>query len=89
MRELADDTAERRSCWPQNIWTWRTWREFSTQWNVVSGLGGAAYICMRHEALPDAMEAAGVPEDQRRNVRRGIRVMEKAALEILNKAADK
>lgn len=70
--------------WPDNWLTWTTWCAIETQWNLVVGLGGAAYVGLRHEAMADAMEAAGVPKKKRQQVRQGIRTMEAAALEVLN-----
>lgn len=70
--------------WPDAVWTWRTWMQISTQWVIVAGLGGACYVCLRHEAIPEAMAAAGVPKKWRRRVRQDLRVMERAALEVLN-----
>lgn len=86
MRALVGDIRETVQVWPDNKWTWRAWKNISTQWVIVVGLGGAAHVCLRHEAIPEAMEAAGVPKKHRQRVRQGLRVMERAALPILNKS---
>lgn len=71
---------------PHAVWTLRTWRQISTQWVIVGGMGVVAHVCLRHEAIPEALEAADVPVDERLRVRRQLRIMERAALEILNES---
>lgn len=84
MRKLSSQAITVIDVWPDNWLTWETFRAMDTQWNLVVGLGGAAYIGLRHEAVPEAMETAGVPKKKRQQVRKGIRVMEAAALAVLN-----
>ncbi|MFA7238693.1 MAG: DUF1799 domain-containing protein [Sulfuricellaceae bacterium] len=84
MRALTGIRPDVLSILPDAVWTWRTWLQIGTQWVIVSGWGGVYYTGLRHESIPEAMLAAGVPREWRQRVRQGLRVMERAALEVLN-----
>lgn len=58
----------------------------ATQWRLVVGLAGFGYQGLEHASIPLALEMAGVGEAARAAVLRGLKVMERAALPLLNGA---
>lgn len=67
-----------------NEWTVSTFLALQTQWRVAVGMGGVAHLGLDYAAIPPTMALLGVPRTQRREVFDGLRVMEAAALPILN-----
>ncbi len=58
-----------------------------TQWRVVVGMGGGiAYLGLDYPAIPEALRMVGVKQKRRRQVRTGLRIMESAALPVMNGA---
>lgn len=55
-----------------------------TQWRLVAGMVRVAHIGLDYGAIPPVLELLGVPADERADVFEGLRVMEQAALPILN-----
>ena len=53
-----------------------------TQWNV--DMNGNR-VGLRYEALPMAMDGYAIKKSKRRDVFHGVRIMERAALEIFRK----
>lgn len=70
--------------WPENWPTWEVWLALSTNWRIVSGNGDIAYLGLEYPAIPEALQMVGVKKKQRGQVRIGLRVMEGAALPVLN-----
>lgn len=70
--------------WPEHHATWDTWRAMETQWQVAIGLRGAHYLGLVYASIPEALEMADVPEEERRPVRKNLRFMEAVAVPILN-----
>jgi len=64
--------------WSDNVATMEVFGDMLTQWNV--GPGGV--VGLRYEALPMLMRLHGVAAADRRDVFRGVRVMERAALGV-------
>ncbi len=64
--------------WQDNVETVEVFAGMMTQWNV--GPGGA--VGLRYEALPMVLRVRGVPAARRREVFDGLRIMERAALEV-------
>lgn len=59
-----------------------------TQWRIVSGFGGGYYEGLDYAAITrDFMGAMGVKKRRRKRVFNDLRIMEAAALEILNERA--
>jgi hypothetical protein len=72
---------------PQNAPVVRVWCAIAaTQWSVISGMGGSAYLGLRYEALPAVLELLQVAPGERPGVFRRLRVMEREALRLLNAA---
>ena len=74
---------EHLEIWPEN---WRIVEVFSgmeTQWNY-SGMGGRP-IGMRYESLPVVLDAVSIPPAERPEVFAGLRLMERATLDEVNR----
>jgi hypothetical protein len=80
---MADDAEpDAIEVWPENEVTVRTFIAMGTQWNV-GAMGGA--IGLRYESLPAVMRLTGVPRARQADVFAGLRIMERSALEELNR----
>lgn len=67
--------------WSENYQIKQVFSAMISQWNV--GMNGV--IGLRYEALPLVLELHGIEAEQRREVFDGLRVMERAAVEEINK----
>ncbi|MHB0925885.1 MAG: DUF1799 domain-containing protein [Gallionellaceae bacterium] len=67
--------------WSENYQIKQVFSAMLSQWNV--GMNGV--IGLRYEALPLVLELHGIEAEQRREVFDGLRVMERAAVEEINK----
>lgn len=67
--------------WPDNWLTVLVFADLMSQWNV--GMGGT--IGLRYEALPMVLELHGIAAKQKREIFDGLRVMERAAVDEINK----
>lgn len=56
-----------------------------TQWRLVAGMAGAAYQGLEYQALPVVWDSLGIVKKKRPEVFAGLRKMEVAALQVLNK----
>lgn len=56
-----------------------------TQW-ALGGMGGV--VGLRYESLPAMLDLLGIKKPARREVLAALRVMESAALKVLNEAAE-
>lgn len=80
--EAPDDAFE---VWPENAETVRVFMAMETQWCCVGSAGGLWVAGLRYEALVEALwQACRVKRKRRGKVVRGLRVMELAALPLLN-----
>ena len=70
--------------WPEHHTTWDAWVALENQWRVVSGMSGSGYLGLEFASIPVALELAGVKKKGRRQVMHNLRVMEGAALAVLN-----
>jgi hypothetical protein len=68
--------------WPENVKTVEVFSAMGTQWNV-AGKGGV--VGLRYESLAVVMRLCAVPAAEREQVFHGLRHMERAALEDLNR----
>lgn len=84
--EEADDEipAPAFEVWPENVETVAVFVGMETQWNVVATPKQMLAIGLRYEALRELWPACGVKRKRRAEVMRGLRVMELAALPLLN-----
>jgi len=67
--------------WQDNVTAVEVFVDMMTQWNV----GPAGVVGMRYEALPVVLRLRGVPPADRPDVFRCLRVMERAAIEEMNR----
>lgn len=72
---------EHTECWPENWEPLQVFSVLQTQWNV----GQASVIGLRYEAIPVAMQMAGVSMRDKQAIYRSLQVMELEALSIFNK----
>lgn len=57
----------------------------STQWNVAAGMSGLFYVGLNHVALEANMNMRNIKKQNRLQLCNDMQLMERAALEILNK----
>lgn len=84
--EEAEDEiqADAFEVWPENADTVAVFVGMETQWNVVATAKRLMAIGLRYEALREIWQVCGVKPKRRAEVMRGLRVMELAALPLLN-----
>ncbi|MBK7954576.1 MAG: DUF1799 domain-containing protein [Candidatus Accumulibacter sp.] len=82
----ADDLPEEIcELWPENARPLEVFIAMQTQW-ALGGMGGV--VGLRYESLPAMLDLLGTKKPARREVFAALRVMESAALKVLNEAAD-
>lgn len=79
--DFEDD--EGHQVWPENWPAVQVFAALQTQW-AVAGMGNTV-IGLRYEALPTVFDLLRVKRRQRPELFDALRVMESAALEVLNK----
>jgi len=57
----------------------------STQWVVQLGMAGLVYLGLNYVAVKSTVELELIPQEQWPDLFHGLRVMERAALPLLNK----
>lgn len=67
--------------WPDNWQTLEVFADLMSQWNV--GMNGV--IGLRYEALPLVLKLHGIKRKRQRELFDGLRVMERAAINEINK----
>lgn len=60
----------------------------ATQWRILAGFGAVVYQGFDYGAIPSALSLLGIPAKRRAEVFEGLRVMESAALLVLNAKDD-
>lgn len=55
-----------------------------TQWRIIAGLGKPVYQGLEYAAIPPVLDLLHIPRKARNEVFAGLRVMEQAALDVLN-----
>lgn len=68
--------------WLENAQTVDVFLVMTSQWNI-SGMGGV--VGFKYESLPGVLDLLEVPQQVRREVFDGLRIMERAAVTLLNK----
>lgn len=81
MKVVGSGEPEEIGIWPDNWPIKQIFCAMLSQWNV--GMNGV--IGLRYEALPMVLEIHGIEAEQKREVFDGLRVMERAAVEEINK----
>lgn len=84
--EEAEDEiqADAFDVWPENVETVAVFVGMETQWACVATAKRMLAIGLRYESLREMWQACGVKRKRRAEVMRGLRVMELAALPLLN-----
>jgi hypothetical protein len=95
LRRQADDEEQEAAPFEVFEENWDTAQAFlamGTQWRIEVVTGGeraiVIHLGLRYEAIPAALVMAGVPHKKRREVYQGLRVMEAAAMKVLNERED-
>lgn len=60
------------------------WEACRTQWRVVAGMGGAVYVGLDYPAVQLVLDLE-VPKPDQRDTWWALRIIEREALEVLNK----
>lgn len=61
-----------------------TFMALQTQWRVIAGMGGVVHQGINYAAVPAVLSLIGIPRADRPRVFSELRVMEVAALKVLN-----
>lgn len=62
--------------------------DLSTQWRIAVGLGGTLYLGLAYSEATNLMKERGWPRARRTEALDDLRVMERAALSLLNARGD-
>lgn len=82
MKVIGTGEPEEIDVWPDNWPIKQVFDAMLSQWNV--GMGGV--VGLRYEALPLVLELHGIEGEMRWEVFDGLRAMERAGVEEINKA---
>jgi hypothetical protein len=72
--------------WPENAEAFDLFVSLETQWRLLAGFGAVGYIGLDYAAVRGELRARGIKD--RARVFEDLRVMERAALPILNQHDD-
>jgi hypothetical protein len=67
---------------------WKTLEVFlamATQWRIIAGMSDATYQGLEYSTIPSVLAMTGIAQADHAHIFHGLRVMESAALSILNK----
>lgn len=70
--------------WPENETAFRFFISLETQWRVVAGFGFINHLGLDYGAVHSTLEMTGIDRAEWPDLFAGLRVMEKAALGVLN-----
>lgn len=59
--------------------------ELGTQWHIVSGMNGERVTGLNYQSVESTMNIQQIPQETRRDLFHDLKVMERAALEVINK----
>ncbi len=79
---LESSSAECFEIWPENRQTWNVFCSMRTQWLRSNGMSGDRYLGLNYVALESVMRMLKIRNQD--EIFNGIRVMESAAMEVLN-----
>jgi hypothetical protein len=85
IREEDEDDQERFLVYPCNWPTVQAFLRLTRAWNVAAGMAGLIYLGLRPEACESVLRLMRIPDSERLEVFDGLRVMESAALEVMNR----
>lgn len=60
--------------------------DLSTQWHIVSGMNGERVTGLNYQSVESAMNIQQIPQENRRDLFNDLKIMERSALEVINKA---
>lgn len=80
-----DEEEPGREIWAENWLTVRLFLDLSTQWRLAVGMGCAVWLGLDYPAVLAHLRMRGVKRCDRARIFDGIRIMEGAALPILNR----
>ena len=70
--------------WEENWPTVSLFLDLSTQWVVQLGMAGLVYVGLNYVAVKSTLELELIPQAQWPDLFHGLKVMERAALPLLN-----
>jgi Phage related hypothetical protein (DUF1799) len=70
--------------YPCNLDALRVFITMNTQWRVCAGMAGLYYIGLDYNVLPEVWKRTGIAQRDRDDVFEKLRIMEAAALTVLN-----
>lgn len=73
---------------PDNRLALVAWVSLQTQWRLIVGASGTLYQGIEYASIPVVLDSLRVPARQRPQLLADLRVMERAALTLLNAKAD-
>jgi hypothetical protein len=73
--------------YPENLLALEVFLALQTQWNVIAGMSGVIYQGVNYQALNSVFSMLSIPSKDRPALFQDIRVMEQAAIVILNSAS--
>ena len=82
-----EDFGEVFEVWPENFRTYLIFRRFESQWNWVSGLGGAARVGLNMSALPVFVNRMQLTDDEYEQLLDDLLMMEVEAIRAMNEKA--
>lgn len=90
LEEPADDAgrpeeAQAFEVWPENMPSVRFFSIVSGQWRALAGFAGSRFIGLDYAAVESSMNMHGIKHKQRPRIFEDLRVMEDAALPLLNR----
>lgn len=75
--------------WPDNWVTFIFFIELATQWRVVSGMAGNVMLGLDYPGVEAMMRIKNIPKKQKLTLFTELQIMEREALEVLNKPKEK
>lgn len=71
--------------YPCNWQTVQAFLRLTRSWNVAAGMGGLIYLGLRPEACESVLRLMKIPDSEKLAVFDNLRIMEGAALEVINR----
>lgn len=87
LREQEEDESDQDLflVYPCNWQTVQAFLRLTRSWSVAAGMTGLIYLGLRPEACESVLRLMQIPESDKLAVFDGLRVMESAALEVMNR----
>lgn len=71
--------------WQENWQTFIFFEALSTQWKIISGMGGAQVIGLDYPAIETMMRIKNIPRKTQAPLFLQLQIMEREALDVMNK----